>query len=219
MSNKKVTSPESQDSDNAPPQKPKRSIKVSPKSISAAKRDAIWLKAIAEQRDAQALTDLFKIYGPKLKGWLMARGVGSGTAEDLVQDIMITCWTRAHLFDPAKASFATWVYRMTRNRWIDFKRKHGRMDIRDPELMKVIADDLVPSAEANFMFNEKSEDLYKKMQNLSDAQSSALRMAFMEFKTHQQISDEIGIPLGTVKTRIRSAIAALRKQMDVELTP
>ena len=149
----------------------------------------------------------------------MARGVGSGTAEDLVQDIMITCWTRAHLFDPAKASFATWVYRMTRNRWIDHKRKHGRMDIRDPELMKIIADDLVPSAEANFMFNEKSEDLYKKMQNLSDAQSSALRMAFMEFKTHQQISDEIGIPLGTVKTRIRSAIAALRKQMDVEIAP
>ncbi len=199
-------------------QPPKRVIKASPKSISAAKRDAIWLKAIAEQRDAQALTDLFKIYGPKLKGWLMARGVGSGTAEDLVQDIMITCWTRAHLFDPAKASFATWVYRMTRNRWIDHKRKHGRMDIRDPELMKVIADDLVPSAEANFMFNEKSEDLHKKMQNLSEAQSSALRMAFMEFKTHQQISDEIGIPLGTVKTRIRSAIAALRKQMDVETT-
>lgn len=193
-----------------------RGIQASPKSISAAKRDALWLETISTKRDAQALTDLFKIYGPKLKGWLMARGAGSGTAEDIVQDIMITCWTRAHMYDPAKASFATWVYRMTRNRWIDHKRKHGRMDIRDPEVMKMISDDVVPSAEFNFMFNEESADLRERMQTLSEAQFSALRMAFMEYKTHQEISDEIGIPLGTVKTRIRSGIAALRKQMVEE---
>ncbi|WP_156811891.1 RNA polymerase sigma factor [Robiginitomaculum antarcticum] len=196
--------------------KDRRSMTVSPKSISAAKRDALWLAAIATHRDVKALTELFKIYGPKLKGWLMARGAGSGTAEDIVQDIMITCWTRAHMYDPAKASFATWVYRMTRNRWIDHRRKHGRMDIRDPELMKIIADDVVPSAEYNFIFKQDSTDLQERIDTLSDAQSSALRMAFMEYKTHQEISDEIGVPLGTVKTRIRSAIAALRKQMDAQ---
>jgi len=119
---------------------------VSKKSLSAAKRDAIWLADIAAKQDAKALSDLFEVYGPKLKGWLMARGVGSGTAEDIIQDVMIKVWTRAELFDPSKASFATWVYRMTRNRWIDHKRKHGRMDVRDPELMKIIADDTVRPA-------------------------------------------------------------------------
>ena len=185
----------------------------SQKSISAAKRDAAWLERIKTEKDAQALSDLFEIYRPKLKGWLMARGVGSGTAEDIVQDVMIKVWTRAVLFDPAKASFATWVYRLTRNKWIDHQRKHGRVDVRDPELMKVIADDEVPSAEQDFMTQESTAILREHIERLTEAQQTAIRMAFLEFKTHKQISAEIGLPLGTVKTRIRSAINALKTNM------
>ncbi len=182
-------------------------------SVSAAKRDAVWLSDIASHRDEQALSDLFEIYGPKLKGWLMARGVGNGTAEDLVQDVMIKVWTGAHMFDPAKASFATWVYRMTRNKWIDHQRKHGRMDVRDPELMKIIADDEVPSAEENFMSQQSADILRDEIAKLTEAQQMAIRMAFLEFKTHKEISAETGLPLGTVKTRIRSAINALKSNM------
>ncbi len=191
--------------------------KASKKSMSAAKRDAIWLHHIAEKQDPKALSDLFEIYGPKLKGWLMARGVGNGTAEDIVQDVMIKVWTGAHMFDPAKASFATWVYRMTRNRWIDHQRKHGRMDIRDPELMKIIADDEVPSAEVNFMASQDSDMLREQIARLSAPQQMAIRMAFMEFKTHKEIAEETGVPLGTVKTRIRSAIQALKANMSRHL--
>jgi RNA polymerase sigma-70 factor (ECF subfamily) len=194
---------------------PRRAKGFSPskKSISAAKRDAAWLHSIANEQDARALSELFEVYGPKLKGWLMARGVGNGTAEDIVQDVMIKVWTRAELFDPEKASFATWVYRLTRNKWIDHKRKHGRMDVRDPELMKVIADDEVPSAEQEFMTQQSSDVLREHIARLTDAQQMAIRMAFIEFKTHKEISAETGLPLGTVKTRIRSAINALKSSM------
>ncbi len=185
----------------------------SKKSVSAAKRDAAWLDSIANKQDARALSELFEVYGPKLKGWLMARGVGNGTAEDIVQDVMIKVWTSAHMFDPAKASFATWVYRMTRNKWIDHQRKHGRMDVRDPELMKVIADDEVPSAEEDFMTQQSTDILREHIARLTEAQQMAIRMAFLEFKTHKQISAETGLPLGTVKTRIRSAINALKTSM------
>ena len=191
-----------------------RGLSPSKKSISAAKRDAAWLDKIANQQDAKALSDLFEIYGPKLKGWLMARGVGSGTAEDIVQDVMIKVWTRAVLFDPKKASFATWVYRLTRNKWIDYQRKHGRMDVRDPELMKIIADDEIPSAEEDFMTQQNSEILREHISRLTEVQQMAIRMAFLEFKTHKQISAETGIPEGTVKTRIRSAITALKVSMS-----
>ena len=187
---------------------------VSKKSLSAAKRDAIWLADIAAKQDAKALSDLFEVYGPKLKGWLMARGVGSGTAEDIIQDVMIKVWTRAELFDPSKASFATWVYRMTRNRWIDHKRKHGRMDVRDPELMKIIADDTVPSAEDYFINDQDAEMLHAQIARLNQNQQDAIRMAFIEFKTHKEISEETGLPLGTVKTRIRSAIQTLKANMN-----
>lgn len=188
---------------------------ISEKSESAAKRDARLMHAIAENQDGAALSELFQIYGGKLRGWLMARGVGSATAEDIIQDVMIKVWTRAILFDSEKASFATWVYRLTRNRWIDHKRKHGRMDVRDPDLMSIIADDEVPSAEDFFIQDQTADNLYTEIARLTPAQQDAIRMAYMEFKTHKEISEETGLPLGTVKTRIRSAIQALQSNMKV----
>ena len=195
--------------------KPDRGYKISKVSESAAKRDARLMHDIAKSKDGQALSELFEIYGGKLRGWLMARGVGSATAEDIIQDVMIKVWTRAELFDPAKASFATWVYRLTRNRWIDHQRKHGRMDVRDPELMNIIADEEIPSAEDFFILDQAAQNLYAEIDRLSEAQQQAIRMAYMEFKTHKEISEETGLPLGTVKTRIRSAIQALQSNMKV----
>lgn len=203
--------PDTGDSQNAP-RKP-RVNKAGAKSLSAAKRDAQFMGLIRDKKCEKSLTGLFTIYGPKLKGWLMARGVGNGTAEDIVQDVMITVWTRAHLFDASKASFATWIYRTTRNRWIDHQRKHSRMDVCEPEFMNVIVDHEVPSAEYNFMLEQDAEHLYAEIEKLSDTQKAAVRMAFMEFKTHKDISEETGIPLGTVKTRIRSAVQSLKANM------
>ena len=129
---------------------------------------------------------------------------------------MIKVWTHAELFDSQKASFATWVYRLTRNKWIDHQRKHGRMDIRDPELMKVIADDEIPSAEEGFITQQSKKILHDHIARLTEAQKMAIRMAFLEFKTHKQISAETGLPLGTIKTRIRSAINALKTSLASE---
>ncbi|MGB3454808.1 MAG: sigma-70 family RNA polymerase sigma factor [Litorimonas sp.] len=200
------------EAERAPPAK-KRAAPQTAKSLSASKRDAIWLTAIATDRDAKALSALFDVYTPKLKGWLMARGAGGSTAEDVVQDVMLKVWTGAHMFDPTKASFATWVYRMTRNRWIDHQRKHGRMDVRDPDTMRTIADDEVPSAEAGYMEQQDSHWLNAEIDKLTPSQQVAIRMAYMQFKTHKQISEETGLPLGTVKTRIRSAMQALKANM------
>jgi len=200
-----------------PPPK-RKAAKAGAKSLSAAKRDSQYMASIRDKKCQASLTNLFSIYGPKLKGWLMARGVGNGTAEDIVQDVMITVWTRAHLFDSAKASFATWIYRTTRNRWIDHQRKHSRMDVREPEFMKIIVDDEVPSAEYNFMQEQDAQRLYAEIEKLSETQKSAVRMAFMEFKTHKDISEQTGIPLGTVKTRIRSAVQSLKANMSKDLS-
>ena len=184
------------------------------KALSASKRDALWLADIAERRDATALSALFDVYTPKLKGWLMARGAADATAEDVVQDVMLKVWTGAKMFDPSKASFATWVYRMTRNKWIDHQRKHGRMDVRDPETMKTIADEEVDSAEVGFMAQERNDWLTEEITRLTETQQQAIRMAYMQFMTHKEIAEATGVPLGTVKTRIRSAMQALKANMQ-----
>ena len=102
---------------------------------------------------------------------------------------------------------------MTRNRWIDLQRKRGRMDVRDPEIMKIIADDEVPSAEDNFMMQQSSDILREEIKRLKPIQQQAIRKSYMEFKTHKEISAEMGIPLGTVKTRIRTGMETLRSNM------
>jgi len=165
-------------------------------------------------KDAAALAHLFEIYGPKLKAWLILRGANAQTAEDILQDVMIKIWTRAHQFDSEKASFATWLYRITRNGWIDYNRKHNRTDVRDPEIMKTIVDEAVPSAETGYISLESSRILKDNIKLLSKVQQMAIQMAFMEFKTYQEISEETGLPLGTVKTRIRSAIQTLKANMS-----
>ena len=84
------------------------------------------------------------------------------------------------------------------------------MDVRDPESMNAIADDEVQSAEQDFMRQESRKILHDYIGRLTEAQQMAIRMAFLEFKTHKEISAETGLPLGTVKTRIRSAVNALK---------
>lgn len=178
-----------------------------------AQRDKVLMIAIARRRDQKALAELFGIYGPKLKGWLIARGVQAGSAEDVIQDVMIRVWTRAETFDPERAAFSTWVYRLTRNRWIDIQRKNQRMDIRDPMIMNIIADDIVPSVEDDFTRGQIADRLHEELESLKPSHKELVHMAFMEHKTHAEISDETGIPLGTVKTRIRSAMKFLRAKI------
>ena len=176
-------------------------------------RDALWLERIAYQNDAKALAEIFEYYGPQLKGWLVSRGAGASTAEDILQDVMIKVWTKAHLFDPNKASFATWVYRMTRNSWIDHLRKHARVDIREPRVMRQVADKAIPSSEGDFIDQQDIELLREHIDQLKVPQKMVLKMAFTENKTYKEIAEEMGLPLGTVKTRIRTALQALKVDM------
>jgi len=83
--------------------------------------------------------------------------------------------------DDKNSKSRAWVYRLTRNRMIDHKRKHGRMEIRDPEIMSIVADDEVPSAEDYFIEDQTAENLHTEILRLTTAQQEAIRMAYMEF--------------------------------------
>lgn len=183
----------------------------------ASARDAAWMKAIVENRDEQALGRIVETYGPSLKGWLMRRGLGEANAEDLLQDVMVRVWTKAALYDPEKAALSTWLFRLTRNRLIDHQRKHGRVDVRDPELMKTVVKDTVPSAEFTVFEAESHDRLRKAMDELPEENRVLIEMAFMNFMTHQEIADETGLALGTVKSRIRAGISRLKHILKARL--
>lgn len=172
--------------------------------------DAILMQRITAQADKAALQDIALHYGPRLKAFLMCRGEQSQTAEDIVQDVMILVWKKAAQFNPDKGTLSSWLYRMTRNRWIDHKRKYGRLQPTAPDIMSILSDDVVASADKDYDRTEASTAVRQHLAALPTQQKEILHLAFYEGLSHSQIATRTGLPLGTVKSRIRMSLKNLQ---------
>ncbi len=169
------------------------------------------MKAIAQQRDRDAFARLFDHFTPRLESYLIRLGLDPVSAEEIAQDAMLTVWRKADLFDPAKSSLATWIYRIARNRRIDVARR-DRMTYLDPmeDTFTNVVDDSV--GQDAVMEGAEREDMVREaMKELPEEQVSLLKLAFYQGQSHSQIADSTGLPLGTVKSRIRLAFTRLRR--------
>ncbi|MEM9495206.1 MAG: sigma-70 family RNA polymerase sigma factor [Pseudomonadota bacterium] len=176
--------------------------------------DAALMTRVRVGRDRAALGAIAEHYAPRLKAWLMNRGEEAHTAEDIAQDVMIAVWNKAALFDPERGSFSTWVFRMTRNRWIDHKRKHDRVQPTSPGVVAEMADAPVAGAEAAFEQTEAAAAVRHEMAQLSAEQKHVLHLAFFEGLTHSEIAERTGLALGTVKSRIRAPLKKMRARLE-----
>lgn len=169
------------------------------------------IQAVAIGRDREAFARLFEYFAPRLKAWLMRAGAPAGAAEDFAQDALLTVWRKADLFDPARASAATWIFTIARNRRLDVLRREGRAALlpdlslapEEPER----PDDLLSGAQEAARLNEA-------MRQLSSDQIEVLRLAFFKGDAHSEIARALDLPLGTVKSRIRKAMIKLRLVLD-----
>lgn len=175
---------------------------------------AALVAAVAHERDRTAFTQLFDHFAPRLKAYLLRLGSDSGHAEEITQEVMITLWHKAALFDPAKSSVATWLYRIARNRRIDGLRR-DRLDLVDPhEPMNDIAED--PEVDRMIDLQQREERLRVAMEGLPAEQLVLVRFAFFDGLSHSEIADKTGLPLGTVKSRIRLAFTRLRRVLEAD---
>jgi RNA polymerase sigma-70 factor (ECF subfamily) len=170
------------------------------------------MAAVAERRDRDAFVRLFETFGPRVKAYLVRQGADPASAEDLVQDVMLTVWRRAAQFDRDKASVSTWVFTIARNRRIDVLRRTRRPEIdpNDPALVPEPdepADRVVEAA-------QRRASLNAAVARLPEEQASLLRLAYFEDKSHSVIAEELALPLGTVKSRLRLAMAKLRTALE-----
>lgn len=163
--------------------------------------------AIARHRDRSAFIELFGHFAPRLKAFMLRGGADPETAEEIVQEAMITVWNKAEQFDPARAALSTWIFTIARNKRIDMLRRQVRPEI-DPLDLAVIGQE--PAADARLALAQASADLRGSIALLPAEQRQVLHLAFFEDKSHGDISAELGLPLGTVKSRIRLALARLR---------
>ena len=172
------------------------------------------LRRIAEGQDRAAFAELFAHFAPRIKAFLMRGGTSAPAAEDLAQEAMLILWRKASLFDPAKASAATWIFTIARNLRIDALRRERRpgFDPDDPLLQ--------PEGErgADAVLEARADEnaLSHALRDLPSGQSEIVMQSFFLDKPHSQIAAEMGIPLGTVKSRLRLAMARLRLALGEE---
>jgi RNA polymerase sigma factor (sigma-70 family) len=170
--------------------------------------------AVAERRDKTAFAALFDHFAPRIKAYLMRLGASPGNADEMTQDVMLVLWRKAALFDPRQSSLRTWLYRVARNRRIDMLRR-DRVAFLDPsDLAFDIVDPDSGGADERIDAQAREQHLERALAQLPDDQASLIRMAFFDGLSHSQIAARTGIPLGTVKSRIRLAFARLRRQLE-----
>jgi RNA polymerase sigma-70 factor (ECF subfamily) len=165
--------------------------------------------AVADQRDRQAFTTLFAHFAPRVKAYLTRGGMSSALAEDLMQDVLLTVWNKAALFDPRRASAQAWIFGIARNLKIDTLRRGG-LAIPGPDPSEEIQ---VPLADTLVAAEQTSRSIRRAIDALPAEQVEILRLAFFEDLTHGEIETALGVPLGTVKSRLRLAMAKLRRAL------
>ena len=172
--------------------------------------------AVGAKQDRSAFAMLFGHLAPRIKSYFMRSGLTGAASEELVQETMLAVWRKASLFDPTRARVSTWVYTIARNQKIDALRRERRQVPSSNEIESVEYSEPPPSGEAMLLIGEWSERVNHALNKLSKEQARVVRLSFFTEKPHSEIARELGIPLGTVKSRIRAAIGQLRELLDNE---
>jgi RNA polymerase sigma-70 factor (ECF subfamily) len=170
-----------------------------------------WITHMTRIRDTQdqaAFAELFQYFAPRVKAFLMRSGADATLAEECTQEVMATLWQKAHLFDPARASVATWVFTIARNRRIDLARR-----VRpDPEDLPW-GPEPEPDQDEALILQQETERLGAALALLPEKQRELIERAYYGDLSHTEIAEETGLPLGTIKSRIRLALDRLRQQL------
>jgi len=167
------------------------------------------LEAVARAQDHKAFAQLFAHFAPRVKGFLKRSGLTDAVAEEVTQEVMISVWRKASYFDPGRAGASTWVFTIARNQRIDRLRRLRSAavdDLADPSEEP----DAPPSGEDIAIMAEREEGVRKALATLPAEQATILRLSFFSEKPHAEIARELGIPLGTAKSRVRLALNRLR---------
>ena len=171
---------------------------------------AAELMRLREGGDQQAFARLYRHFAPRLRAFLIRSGSTPEAAEDCVQEAMASIWRKAHLFDPGRASAATWIFTIARNRRIDLVRR----DRRPPPEELPWGPEADPAPAEAVALSQEGARLAVALRSLPDTQRSMVERAYWAELSHSEIAAETGLPLGTVKSRLRLALGRLRSEMD-----
>lgn len=170
------------------------------------------IQSIAQSSDRQAFVKLFDHFAPRVKALLMRQGTPADLAEELAQETLLMVWRKAALFDPTRAGASTWIAAIARNLRIDAARREKRS--RLPDVLDILQGDEPEQPDQVFDGSERDSRVRAALTSLSPDQLRVVQLAFMEGLSHQDVAKRLSIPLGTVKSRLRLAMARMRGSLE-----
>ena len=163
---------------------------------------------ITNDRDEMAFSDLFDFLAPKIKSYYLQNGLTNDTAEELTQEVMSIMWSKSDKYDPSKSAVSTWVFTIARNKKVDFYRKNSRFDYNEEDIREFIYEE---NQNNKIKESEINDQIKIINQELDSGQQKLIKMNFFENKSHKKIAEELEIPLGTVKSRIRHILTKMQR--------
>ncbi len=185
------------------------SVKLGSEPDMEASVETVWMLAVRDRRCRESFGALFDHFAPRLKGFIMRSGTTADQAEEIVQDVMLTVWRKASHFDPHRAQVSAWIYQIARNRHIDIKRKERRPV---PEALKE-EPNTEPDAGQILALEQETRVLKLAISRLGEDQRDLIEKAYLGELSHAEIQQQTGLPLGTVKSRIRLGLERLRHEL------
>lgn len=164
--------------------------------------------------DGQAFSDLYDRFSGALLALSLTMLSNRSDAEDALQDIFLTVWSKAGLYDPSLGKAVSWLITITRNKCLDrirvAKRKRAALEMAREEIE---AGEDSPSPGNPLLARETQEQIGKALYNLPDKQRKAIELAFLKGYTQSEIAELLNEPLGTIKARIRRGMAMMREYL------
>jgi RNA polymerase sigma-70 factor (ECF subfamily) len=175
------------------------------------------MQAVARRRDQTCFMRIYDHFAPRVRLYLRGLGVPEAIAEELAQEALLRLWQHADTYDAGRSTLSTWLFRIARNLNIDrLRREHNWVAVDDPQAL----DGREQTETSEFSSAERfaaHADLNERIDRLPAIQARLIRMSYFEAKSHQQIADELKMPLGTVKSSIRRAFLRLQAGMQGEV--
>ncbi|KAA0544602.1 sigma-70 family RNA polymerase sigma factor [Bacillus sp. BGMRC 2118] len=167
------------------------------------------------EKDKQALELLYERYEKLLYSFSYRLTQDQELAEEVVQEVFMKLWKGLGKYDDSKGKFSSWILTVTRHSAIDLIRKRNR-----ETTVELDTDDTIPSKEATVEeqveWNEKGNTLRKALSSLKEEQQKVINLVYFKGLTHQKISEECNIPIGTVKGRLRLALRHMKSYLETE---
>jgi len=172
---------------------------------------AALISSIAVDRNRGAFVRLYNYFAPRVKSFLVGKGLNQATADDVMQETMLAVWQKAASFDSAKAGASTWIFTIARYKYIDRLRHEGRRPTESHDLD--LQESGVQLSDEEVMQDQRQSSVQAAIENLPENHQQVIFLSFIKGLAHSEIAEQLGLPLGTVKSRIRRSFQQLRDDL------